>query len=116
MSRDTWTVKMMRGSLVLYVSGFCPWRTPIGVTLVAVAAADDAVDELDARVDDIARHENYCSRSMWTVLVVASWIVDDGTPLGMEACEWIALKSPTGQVTHAPYMIGGCWITISSDR
>jgi hypothetical protein len=97
---------MMRGSVRLYVSGFCPWRTPIGVTFVAVAAADDAVDELDERVDDIARHENYCSRSTWTVLVVRSWIVVvDGrwNPFGMGACEGIALnKSPTGPVTRAP--------------
>jgi hypothetical protein len=78
MFRDTWTVKRMRGSVGLYMSGFWPWRTPIGVTFVAVAAADDAVDELDARVDDIARQENYCSRSTWTILVVVSWIVGGG--------------------------------------
>lgn len=68
----------MRGSVGLYMSGFWPWRTPIGVIFVAVAAADDAVDELDARVDDIARHENYCSRWTWTILVVVSWIVGGG--------------------------------------
>lgn len=53
-SRVTWTVNITKGSVALYTRGSCPCRTPIGLTVVAEAAAEDlTVDEETWLIEDI---------------------------------------------------------------